>query len=616
MLDKLRQKQKVIVYIVAVTFILSLAGVGGFMGYQQLFGTSHLIGKINGTRITKEMFDDKFNELVKSRQAEAKASGQSFVLDESTRTQLRNQTWTNLIQEVLFNQQYKKHKIKVSEKDIRAAMLNEYSLIQGLTDMEDLKTNGKFDVNKYYKLLDDPNAVYEDGMSFAQKIYLNMKELLPYERLKEKIIKDANINADSLKNEFVKEMDSMTGKAIWFDYHDAGEVKVTDAEVKSYYEKNKDKEFKKGPATRLKYVSFEVKASEQDSTDVKTRANDLYNRLTKNKEDFATLARVYSEDQSNAKQGGSLGVFPRGQMVKEFEDAAFNMKPGDISQPVKTSFGWHIIKCDSIASAVPGKEEVAASHILLKVNTSARTMRAISDQAMNAKKLIESKGIDKAAKQLKLKVETSAWLAHDKSYKQMEGFGQHDGLFSFMRSAKKGKVSDVYRVAGQPNPQLIVAEVTDNVKSYYEDFNDKKLQIKADLERQKKIALVKTKAQEFMKRVKPEDYLKTAEAEGWKIIDLNGHKMKSWIPTVNATLEDFSKAALALQSGQYSKLLETKEGPFIIYSEKRDKPDMTKFDKTKQEEIRKRLSDAAFNRWWEKVYLDAKIIDNRFLFGY
>ena len=73
-----------------------------------------------------------------------------------------------------------------------------------------------------------------------------------------------------------------------------------------------------------------------------SKANELL-AMTKSGQDFAALARTHSECPS-ARNGGSLGWFSRGQMVKEFEDAAFSGSKGDIVGPVKTQFGWHLIK--------------------------------------------------------------------------------------------------------------------------------------------------------------------------------------------------------------------------------------------------------------------------------
>jgi parvulin-like peptidyl-prolyl isomerase len=70
-------------------------------------------------------------------------------------------------------------------------------------------------------------------------------------------------------------------------------------------------------------------------------------------EDFATLAQQYSDDTGSAAQGGDLGWFGRGQMVAEFEDAAFKLQPGQVSDPVKTQFGYHLIKVEERDPARP-----------------------------------------------------------------------------------------------------------------------------------------------------------------------------------------------------------------------------------------------------------------------
>ncbi|AIS53424.1 foldase protein PrsA [Thermoanaerobacter kivui] len=118
------------------------------------------------------------------------------------------------------------------------------------------------------------------------------------------------------------------------------DVKVTPEEVKKYYDDNKSQ--------------FEVvKASHILVNDEKT-ADEIYNRLMRG-EDFASLAKEYSIDTATKDSGGDLGEFPRGVMVSEFDQVVFSLKKGEISKPVKTTYGYHIIKSEG-ATVKPFEE--------------------------------------------------------------------------------------------------------------------------------------------------------------------------------------------------------------------------------------------------------------------
>ncbi|KRG10939.1 foldase [Virgibacillus soli] len=109
-------------------------------------------------------------------------------------------------------------------------------------------------------------------------------------------------------------------------------IEITDDEIKEYFESNKanfDQE-------------EQVEASHILVDDEKT-AKEVKKKIDEG-EDFAELAKEYSKDESNAESGGELGFFGKGKMVKEFEDKAFSMKVDEISDPVKTEHGYHIIK--------------------------------------------------------------------------------------------------------------------------------------------------------------------------------------------------------------------------------------------------------------------------------
>ena len=118
----------------------------------------------------------------------------------------------------------------------------------------------------------------------------------------------------------------------------------TDEDAKKYYEENKDK-YRQRDQVRASHILF--KAQKSDPPEVKDakrkQAADVLARAKKPGADFAELAKQYSEGPT-APRGGDLGAFSRGRMVKEFEDAAFAAKPGDILGPIETQFGYHVIK--------------------------------------------------------------------------------------------------------------------------------------------------------------------------------------------------------------------------------------------------------------------------------
>ncbi|GAM16488.1 peptidylprolyl isomerase [Mesobacillus selenatarsenatis] len=109
-------------------------------------------------------------------------------------------------------------------------------------------------------------------------------------------------------------------------------IEVTEEEMKTYFEENKDS-FDQKEQVKASHILVE------DEETVKKLKEELDNG-----KDFAELAKEYSTDSSNAANGGDLGYFGKGEMAEEFENAAFGMEVDSISEPVKTEFGYHIIK--------------------------------------------------------------------------------------------------------------------------------------------------------------------------------------------------------------------------------------------------------------------------------
>lgn len=153
----------------------------------------------------------------------------------------------------------------------------------------------------------------------------------------------ATVEKYGIDDAFVKEV--LKRDAIIYEYQQSlkAEFNITEAAAEAFYKENGDM-----------FDLDEVKAR-HILVDDALLADELYERLTKG-EDFAELAKEFSKDPGSAANGGDLGYFKRNEMVKEFDEAAFSMEIGEISKPVQTNFGYHIIK---VEDKILGKEEFA-----------------------------------------------------------------------------------------------------------------------------------------------------------------------------------------------------------------------------------------------------------------
>jgi peptidyl-prolyl cis-trans isomerase C len=143
---------------------------------------------------------------------------------------------------------------------------------------------------------------------------------------------------------------------------------ISDAEAKKFYEKEMGS-LKSDQEVRARHILV----------DSKDKAREVYEKLAHGS-DFARLAKEYSKDPGSKDQGGDLGFFGRGQMVPQFEDAAFRLKKGEISEPFESQFGWHIVRLDdrrqrSAPAFEAVKERVVASMIHKKAQQVAADLR-------------------------------------------------------------------------------------------------------------------------------------------------------------------------------------------------------------------------------------------------
>lgn len=189
----------------------------------------------------------------------------------------------------------------------------------------------------------------------------DVKKQFPSEKELDMMMKRMNLTEESFKIRLRQDMTIQE----FIDKQFVSKIKISDEETKAYYDGNADK-FKQPEEVKASHILIKTpeKADDTQKAEARKKIEAVQKRLKKG-EDFAAVAKEVSDCPSK-EQGGDLGYFAKGQMVKPFEEAAFAMKPGETSNIVETDFGFHLIKVadkkaagtrpyDSVKDSISGK---------------------------------------------------------------------------------------------------------------------------------------------------------------------------------------------------------------------------------------------------------------------
>lgn len=187
-----------------------------------------------------------------------------------------------------------------------------------------------------------------------------IKSRFPSEEALETELAKEKLNLEGLKERYRKKIRDQLLVQKWVQEKIQRKITVSDLEVQLFYEKHPDSIPPLPEQATLSHILIVILPSEKTEKKVQDRLLRISESLGKG-EPFASLARRYSEDPANAKNGGDLGFFRKGEMVKEFDEAVSQLKPGVIS-PFRSRFGYHLVEVLERKG-----DEVHARHILLQV---------------------------------------------------------------------------------------------------------------------------------------------------------------------------------------------------------------------------------------------------------
>jgi len=188
------------------------------------------------------------------------------------------------------------------------------------------------------------------------------------------------------------------------------QVTVDEAEVKAWYDAHKDR-YMQGEERRASHILIEAKTP-ADKEKAKAKAKEVLKEVQGSPAKFADLAKKYSEDTGSASNGGDLGFFGHGMMVKPFEDAVFKLKDGEISGLVESDFGYHIIKLTEIKASKQRSFEEVRAEIESELKHQAAA-RKFTEEAETFNNIVyeQSDSLQPAADKFKLKIQQSPLIA-------------------------------------------------------------------------------------------------------------------------------------------------------------------------------------------------------------
>jgi len=331
-------------------------------------------------------------------------------------------------------------------------------------------------------------------------------------------------------------------------------------------------------------------------------ANKVYDEIQKGTS-FAELAKQYSKDPGSAIHGGDLGWFGKGQMVPEFEKAAFSGKIGVAQKPIKTNYGYHIIK-------VTGRSD--KKYIVEKIVNPIKVSSVTKDQVLsNAKDfnfIANKDGFDKEAKLMNYVARETPPFT--KEYNYVPGIGLSENLTKFAFNNSLNKISDPIKTQNG----YVIAEVSGIIKEGVKPLSDVKAQVKAAVLREKRFELTFKQA-ENIKAKTGGDLTKAPSIDPKVTVTETGEFTPGSGSVPNLGVDyDFTANVLKLPLNKLSSPIRGNNGYYLIDVLSRTPFENSAFDAQKNTlmgSILQEKRNTFFQEWLANLQKSANIVDNR-----
>ena len=393
MLQSMRSNAKYIWIVLAVVFVgvFVFAESSGLLGGGPAVTTTTEVAEVNGETI---LATDWYRAVQQRDQQESQRAGRALTLDEQDR--IKQQVFDEMVSDILLRQELARRKLGASDQEVVAAA--QQSPPPEIVQNPEFQTEGRFDPAKYQRYLASPNARAGGVLAYLEQYY---RQEIPRQKLYAQVAGDVYVSDARLWQLYQDTHDSAQVSFVAFrpELVPDAQVSVSDAEIQAYYDKNRKAFDRPGRAT-VSLLTIPRAITAADTAAARARAEALRAEIAGGAK-FEDVARRESADSGSAANGGELGQGGRGRFVPEFEQAAYALQPGQLSQPVQTQFGFHVIRVDARRG-----DTLSLRHILVPIaqsdSTATRTDRRADSLANVAASSDDPKKFDEAVRRFGL----------------------------------------------------------------------------------------------------------------------------------------------------------------------------------------------------------------------
>jgi peptidyl-prolyl cis-trans isomerase D len=619
------QSKVIQVIFLSIIAVFVLWGVGGIVNSQNHLTT---LAEVDGHRIEPVDFQRAFRGL---REAYREAYKGRFTPELEKSLGLRQRALDGLIDHQILASQAARLGLEVSDQELRDAVVSEAAF----------QADGRFDKDAYVRTLRYYNltpAEYESGE----------RQDLAIKRLQATIQDGIAVSDAEVRDQVVLNLEKASLALVRFRASEyASSVQVSDDEIGKYFEAHKEN-YREPERVKLELIAYPAAKFEEGIALADSEISDFYelhkeDHFTQPREvrarhiliklpqdadaaakaaarkkiddvaaklkagaDFAELATKYSEDEGSAKKGGDLGFFGEGRMVKPFEEAAFALAPGKVSDVVETPFGFHIIKVEEVHEERTKpleevKDEIAST---LRHQEASDAAHEAADKDHSA--LVSGKSMDEVATQRGLTVDRPDPLARTDS---LPGLGRVPALVNAVFELEPGAYTDPIQL----NDTWVVATLKEKTASTIPELAKVRDRVESAYKLERGGDLAKAAADKFLQSATEKGTLDAAAAaDKRKVEDTGGFvRAGAYIPKIGSSQPLKDLAFRLTDPGKPGgQVFIVATDAYVVALKERTKPseeEITKQMESTRKSMLERRRQGAFTAYLKELKAKAKI---------